>query len=110
MNYYEMSPSMFFNAVGVVGKIPSLCVNMLEKNGYKTMLDVVSSTPEEIMKVPNVGASCLLALNKAMEIGGLSFVKLKENFEETDMFKMSITYLKSLGYSVVLTRGEVKTF
>lgn len=108
MEYLEMSPKVYFATMKVEGKIPSLCVNLLEVSGYQTMLDVVSSTREEIMKIRNFGTTCLFTLDKAMELGGLAFGKIGDNYENTEMFKMAVGYLKSLGYGVILVKGKAK--
>lgn len=110
MNYLDLTPEKFLYQNGKVGKIPSLCAHMLIENGYPTMRDVIVSSPKEIMKVPNFGSSCLSVLMEAMSECGLKFGSLPEIPEDGEMLKMSVGYLKSLGYQVVLVKGETKTY
>lgn len=102
-----MSPKAFFVAMKICGKIPSLCVNLLESHGYNTMLDVVSTTREELLGIHNFGTACLFTLEKAMSLGGLSFGTIEDK-QDNDMYKMAVAYLKSLGYQVILVKGKTK--
>lgn len=106
----NLTPEQFLSRNGKIGKIPSLCAHMLMENGFPTMRDVLMSNPKEIMKVPNFGSSCLSVLMETMANCGLKFGELPDTPEEIDMFKMSVAYLKSLGYQVVLIKGEIKTY
>lgn len=107
-----MTPEQFLSHNGKVGKLPSLCAHMLMENGYPTMKDVLCSSPKEIMQVPNFGSSCLSVIMEAMASCGLKFGVIPEAQipENTEMFKMSVGYLKSLGYHVILVKGTTKTY
>lgn len=107
-----MTTEKFLSTFGKVGKIPSLCAHMLMENGFPTMKDVLLSNPKEIMQVPNFGSSCFAVLIEAMNECGLKFGEIPDTPipEDSDMFKMSLAYLKSLGYNVILVKGEPRMF
>lgn len=101
-----MLVSEFIAEMGYKDKTATMCANVLMNHGHIFVKDVLQANPATFFSYKLYGAGCQEILFDCLNKAGLRFGMSKREEISDKMFEMSVEYLKSLGYDVILVKGE----